>query len=155
MCSLLPLAHACWCLQAELTSFRSDEEVAELEQALCLLIKRASEIADAKAAKAEQEEKQVAESFRRMNPSYPDRLGSTDSLDRPGISEQASHAVHAEAGISKAGDAAGLHAEATNVRAEAASEKGSGSGISASSELISPEIEKQLPRAARRVSSGC
>ena len=114
-------------LQAGVASSRSFKEVVELERALCLLIKRSSDISDAKAAKLRSQMHSVLN----PDPSKP-QDGSVGPSHPPG-----DHTGHAEAGTSKS---------------EGEEEGVSASGVSASSELITPEIEKLLPSAAHRVS---
>ncbi len=107
------------------------EEVSDLEKALCLLIKRAADIHDAKAAKEHQEHVDLAAKLDKMSSGPSEGLSSVASLDRDHSMGEEEHAVHAEASSSKTGD---------------------GSEISATTELVTPQIEKQLPRAARQVS---
>lgn len=110
-----------------MASSRSLAEVADLERALCLLIKRSSDISDAKAA----ELRAQMHSLLHTDPSKP-QDGSVHPSDPPG-----NHAEYAGADISK------LEGEDVGV---------SGSGVTASSELVTPEVEELLPSAARRVS---
>ncbi|KAL3151223.1 hypothetical protein ABBQ38_013064 [Trebouxia sp. C0009 RCD-2024] len=111
--------------QAGVASSRSLAEVADLERALCLLIKRSSDISDAKAA----ELRAQMHSLLHTDPSKP-QDGSVHPSDPPG-----NHAEYAGADISK------LEGEDVGV---------SGSGVTASSELVTPEVEELLPSAARR-----
>lgn len=114
-------------LQAGVAPSRSLEEVAELERALCLLIKRSSDISDAKAA----ELRAQMHSLLHTDPSKP-QDGSVHPSCPPG-----DHVEHAAA------DTPRLEGEDVGISA---------SGVSASSELVTPEVEKLLPTAARRVS---
>ena len=106
-------------MQAGVSSSRSEEEVAELQQALCLLIKRAADIQDAKEAKFAAEMRSAVDSI----PSSSD-TAAAQSSQLPG----------------------------ERSKAEDDSANSSGSGVQADSELIMPEIEKLLPKAACRVS---
>ena len=117
----------CLPLQAGVASSRSIEEVAELEQALCFLIKRSADITDAKAAKLHAQ-----------------------------INSAVNHADHAEADNNKAGNTLSVdhakHAEGDNSKSRSEEAGVSEPSVSASSELITPELEKLLPKAAHRVS---
>ena len=116
------------CLQAGVAPARSVAEVAQLEHALCLLIRRAADIQDAKSAQL------LAEMDCVLNISHdkPEQGNAAVSNQLP--------AVHAE------------HAQAANAQASDDSATAAGGAVSASSELITPEIERLLPSAARRVS---
>ena len=128
-----------------MSSSRSLEEVAELESALCLLIQRASDIAVAKAAVSEEEERKMAEKLKKMcDDSFSASTSSavpsathTANDERPDGAAEGSHAVHAEPSVSTL---------------DAASTEEGKPTVSASSQLIAHEIERQLPTAARRVS---
>ena len=114
-------------VQAGVAASRSLEEVASLEKALCLLIGRAADIQNAKLSGL-------------MTPLDRDTaapLANAESNNASSLNRGALHAVHAEASTSKVGDE---------------SADGGKAAVTATSELITPEIEKQLPKAARRVS---
>ena len=110
------------------------EEVAELEKALCLLIQRAADIHDAKSAQLDTE---MAATLAKLQPGSSDGSCLAASLNRNHSMGEAEHAVHADASASNVGDE---------------SADGGKTDVSATSELITPEVEKQLPRSARRVS---
>lgn len=115
-------------MQAGVFSSRSQEEVAELQKALCLLIKRAADIQDAKDAKVAAEMRSALESIPSTSNS-----AAAQSNQLPGRGAE--------------------RAEGDNSKAEDDSAGSSGSGVQADSELITPEIDKLLPQAAHRVSS--
>lgn len=133
-------------MQAGVASSRSLEEVAELEQALCFLIKSSSDITDAKAAKLHAQMHSAV-------PSHPPRpeAGATDPSHHPG------HAERAAADGSRPGNMLSRdhaeHAEGDGLNSEGGEVGVSGPTVSASSELITPEVEKLLPRSAHRVST--
>ena len=110
------------------------------------MIKRSAAITDAKAAKLHS---QISSALPTDPCKAKSRVAELSHL--PG-----DHAEHAEADISNPGvrlsrDPA-EHAEADSPKPEGEEVGVSGSSVSASSELITPEIEKLLPSATRRVS---
>ncbi len=121
------------CLQAGVAASRSLEEVAELEKAVCLLIQRAADIYDAKSAQLDTE---MAATLAKLQPGSSDGSSLAVSLNRDHSMGEAERAVHAEASTSNVGDE---------------SADGGKTAVSATSELITPGVEKQLPRSARRV----
>ncbi len=134
--SLAEVAHShiySCCLQAGVAASRSLEEVAELEKALCLLIQRAADICDAKSAQLDTE---MAATLAKLQPGSSDGSSLAVSLNRDHSMGEAECAVHAEPSTSKIGDG---------------SAAGGKTDVSATSELITPEVEKQLPKSARRV----
>jgi len=122
-----------YCLQAGVAASRSLEEVAELEKAICLLIQRAADIYDAKSAQLDTD---MAATLAKLQPGSSDGSSLAASLNRDHSMGEAERAVHAEASTSNVGDE---------------SADGGKTAVSATSELITPEVEKQLPRSARRV----
>lgn len=106
---------------------RSLEEVAGLETALCLLIGRAADIQTAK----------LSGLMTLLDRDTAAPLASADSNNASSLNRGAQHAEHADASTSKVGDEAN---------------DGGKTAVTATSELITAEIEKQLPKAARRVS---
>ncbi len=121
------------CLQAGVAASRSLKEVAELEKAVCLLIQRTADIYDAKSS---QLDTYMAATLAKLQPGSSDGSSLGVSLNRDHSMGEAERAVHAEASTSNIGDG---------------SADGGKTAVSATSELITPEIEKQLPRSARRV----
>lgn len=121
------------CLQAGVAASRSLKEVAELEKAVCLLIQRTADIYDAKSC---QLDTYMAATLAKLQPGSSDGSSLGVSLNRDHSMGEAERAVHAEASTSNIGDG---------------SADGGKTAVSATSELITPEIEKQLPRSARRV----
>jgi len=136
--SLEEIAHShrsSCCLQAGVAASRSLEEVAELEKALCSLIQRAADIHDAKSAQLDTE---MAATLAKLQPGSSDGSSFAVGLNRDHSMGEAERAVHAEASSSNVGDE---------------SADGGKTAVSATSELITPEVEKQLPKSARRVRS--
>ena len=109
------------------------EEVAELEKAVCLLIHRAADIYDAKASQLDTE---MAATLAKLQPGASDGSSLAVGLNRDHSRGEAEHALHAEASTSNLGDE---------------SADGGTTAVSATPELVTPEVEKQLPRSARRV----
>ncbi len=137
-CRCQQLAHfhrSSCCLQAGVAASRSLEEVAELEKAVCLLIQRAADIYDAKSAQLNTE---MAATLAKLQPGSSDGSSLAVSLNHDHSMGEAERAVHAEASTSNVGDESADGVKTT---------------VSATSELITPEVEKQLPRSARRVRS--
>ena len=106
------------------------EEVAELEKAVCLLIQRAADIYDAKASQLDTE------------------MAATLAKLQPGASDGSSLAVSSNQDHSM-GEAERAVASTSNLVDDSAD--GGTTAVSATSELVTPEVEKQLPRSARRV----
>ncbi|KAL0028186.1 hypothetical protein WJX79_000439 [Trebouxia sp. C0005] len=118
--------------QAGVAASRSLEEVAELEKAVCLLIQRAADIYDAKGS---QLDTGMAATLAKLQPGASDGSSLAVSLNRDQSMGEAERAAHAEASTSNVGDG---------------SADGGKTAVTATSELITPEVEKQLPRSARR-----
>ncbi|KAL0045080.1 hypothetical protein WJX82_007731 [Trebouxia sp. C0006] len=118
--------------QAGVAASRSLEEVAKLEKALCSLIQRAADIHDAKSAQLDTE---MAATLAKLQPGSSDGSSFAVGLNRDHSMGEAERAVHAEASSSNVGDE---------------SADGGKTAVSATSELITPEVEKQLPKSARR-----
>ena len=141
VCPPSPLLHSVMFgppLQAGVASSRSLEEVAELEQALCFLMKRSADIADAKAAKSH------AMIHSATTSDTPRAVPGADDPSHP----RGAHAEHAEADSLKSDSIPSRdHAE----HAEGDGTNPESEGVSASSELITHEVEKLLPKAAHRV----
>lgn len=122
-------------VQAGVASTRSLHEVASLETALSLLIKRASDIHDAKVLKDDTE---MAARLAKLLPGASSKgLSAAHSLGGDHSMEEEEPAVHAEASSSKIGDVG---------------DKSGKADVSATAELITPEVKRQLPSAAERVS---
>ena len=118
-----------------MSSSRTQEEVAELEKALCFLIKRSADIQDAKDAKSvAEDDKTTADILNPSDPPKPTQAAAGSSQLPSAIVE---HALPALADAFNPGSSlAGTTA----------------AGVTADSELITPEVEKLLPVAAHRVS---
>lgn len=137
------LLMCCLSLQAGVARSRSLEEVAELEQALFFLIKRSADIADAKAAKLHAQ----LHSATITDPSRAEPGAGDTSQPHRG------HAEDTEADKLKSGRNHAEHAEGDSTKSESEELGVSEPSISASSELIDPEVEKLLPKSAHRVST--
>ena len=134
----------CWlALQAGVASSRSLEEVVELEQALCFLIKRSADIADAKAAKLHAQIHSAV---------TPDPQTAEPGVAHPNLPPgNLAKADAKKCGNMLSGDRAD-HAEGDSSKCESEEVGVSEPSVSASSELITPEVEKLLPKATHRVS---
>ena len=127
---------------------RSIEEVADLEKALCLLIKRAAGIHNAKEARCAHIDTDMAARLAKLHsgPSCGETPRGAAAAGGAGKRGQGKHEAQA------------LHAEAGKNESPAGDESPAGvgsSGVDAESELIPAEIEAQLPLATRRVSFDC